>query len=153
MSEPVYIGLAVTSHYPGAYSTAEFSNVAMTGNVTGSWQVAAIGADRQPGNSPDKLYVVVEDSAGKAATVTDPALVNAAAWTEWKIPLSSFGVASRGKVKNLYIGVGDKTSPAAGGSGAQPIWPTPTRQVTQAGAHSMPGTQNQPRPSSQSQRP
>ncbi len=33
----------------------------------------------------------------------------------------------------------------AGGNGAQPTYPPPTRQDTQAGAHSTPGTQTQPK--------
>ncbi len=39
------------------------------------------------------------------------------AWTEWKIPLSSFTGVNVARVKKLSIGVGDKKNPAAGGSG------------------------------------
>jgi hypothetical protein len=81
----------VTSHNQAAATTAVMSGAATTGNVTGAWQVTAIGDDPQPANSPADLYVVVEDSAGKSATATDPTLVTAAAWTQWKIPLSSYG--------------------------------------------------------------
>jgi regulation of enolase protein 1 (concanavalin A-like superfamily) len=119
MGASVYIGLALTSHDAALATTAEFSNVATTGNVTGSWQVAAIGADRQPGNSPDKLYVAVEDSAGKTAVAVnpDPAAVLMPAWTEWKIPLNSLTGINLAKVKTLYIGVGDRDNPVADGSG------------------------------------
>ena len=115
----VYIGLAVTAHNAAAVTTAEFSNVATSGSVTGVWQVAAIGSDPQPGNSPDKLYVAVEDSAGKVAVATnaDPAAVLAAAWTEWKVPLSSLTGVNLAKVKKLYLGVGDRKSPVADGTG------------------------------------
>jgi parallel beta-helix repeat protein len=90
MPRSVYVGLALSSHAPGVMTTATFSGVKITGSVTDRWQVADIGADH-PGNSPDNLYVTVEDSTGKTATVVhpDPAAVNARAWTEWKIPLTS----------------------------------------------------------------
>jgi regulation of enolase protein 1 (concanavalin A-like superfamily) len=119
MGASVYIGLAVTSHDAALATTAEFSNVATTGGVTGAWQMAAIGSDRQPGNSPDKLYVAIEDSAGKSAVATnpDPAAVLTAAWTEWKIPLSSLTGINLAKVKKLYIGVGDRKNPVADGNG------------------------------------
>jgi hypothetical protein len=119
MGAGVYIGLALTSHDAALACTAEFSNVATSGNVTGAWQVAAIGSDRQPGNSPDKLYVAVEDSAGKTAVAAnpDPAAVLTTAWTEWKIPLSSLTGINLAKVKKLYIGVGDRANPVADGSG------------------------------------
>jgi hypothetical protein len=117
MTGPVYIGLCVTSHNQAATTTAVMSGAATTGNVTGVWQVAAIGDDPQTANSPADLYVVVEDSAGKKATATDPALVTAAAWTQWKIPLSSFAGVNLAKVKKLTIGAGNPTSPAPGGAG------------------------------------
>ena len=61
--------------------------------------------------------MVVQDSAGKTATATNPTAVTSAAWTQWKIPLSSFTGVSMSKVKKLTIGVGDRTSPKAGGAG------------------------------------
>jgi len=119
MAASVYIGLAVTSHDAALVTAAEFSNVATTGGVTGAWQVAAVGSDPEPGNNPDKLYVVVEDSAGKSAVATnpDPAAVLTTAWTQWKISLSSFTGVNLAKVKKLYIGVGDRKNPVADGSG------------------------------------
>ena len=68
----VYIGLCVTSHNAGATATAEFSGAATTGSVTGEWQVAEIGTDPEPANSPAPLYVIVQDSAGKSKVVTHP---------------------------------------------------------------------------------
>jgi hypothetical protein len=72
-----------------------------------------------PGNKPAPLYIAVEDSAKKNATVVypDSAIVGASKWTEWKIPLSSFAGVNLAKVKVLFIGVGDKKAPAAGGAG------------------------------------
>ncbi len=50
-------------------------------------------------------------------------------------------------------GVNATPAPAAGGSGAQPMKPPPSRQQTQAGPHSKPGTQTQPSSASRTQRP
>jgi hypothetical protein len=115
MNAPVYIGLCVTSHQGGEQRTFEFDSVSTTGNVTGQWQGAVIESSRY--NGAASLYVTVEDSAGKSATVSDPALVNAAAWTPWKIPLSDLVGVNLAKVKKMSIGVGDKDNPVADGAG------------------------------------
>ncbi len=114
MTSPAYIGIAVTSHAAGAYRTFEFDNIKTSG--AGAWQTKEIGLLR---NSPQPLYVIVEDSSNKRATVVDPnaAVVNAATWTEWKIPLSDLKGVNLTKVKKLYIGVGDKANPASDGTG------------------------------------
>jgi regulation of enolase protein 1 (concanavalin A-like superfamily) len=117
MVASVYIGLCVTSHDVARISMAEFSNVAVTGTVTGQWQAAPIGPDAEWGNSPDKLYVAIEDSTGKVGVATNADAVNYTAWTEWKIPLSSFAPANLAKVKKMYIGVGDRNNPVADGAG------------------------------------
>jgi len=115
MAAPVYIGLCVTSHAAGEQRTFEFDSITTTGGVTGQWQGAAIASARF--NSAASLYVAVEDSAGKVAVVSDPALANTDAWTQWKIPLSSFTGVDLAKVKTLLIGVGDRDNPVADGSG------------------------------------
>ncbi len=114
----VYVGLALTSHVSGMATTATFSGVKITGSVTGSWQVADIGANH-PGNSPDDLYVIVADSQGKTATLVhpDPAAVNMPAWTEWKIPLSSLPGVDLHRVKKMSIGVGGRESTISLGTG------------------------------------
>jgi len=111
-----YIGLCVTSHDAALITTAAFSNI--TAGGTGPWQVAAVGDDPEPANSPQSLYLVVEDSAGKSKVIAHPdAAVNVTEWTEWKIPLSDLAGVNLAKVKKLYIGVGDRANPAADGSG------------------------------------
>ncbi|MCL5280520.1 MAG: hypothetical protein M1376_11500 [Planctomycetes bacterium] len=115
MAAPVYIGLCVTSHAAGEDRTFEFDNITTTGGVTGSWQGAAITSPRF--NSATSMYVALEDSAGKVAVVSDPALANTDAWTRWTIPLSSFAGMNLAKVEKLYIGVGDRANPTAGSSG------------------------------------
>ncbi len=116
----VYIGLAVTSHNAAATTTAVFSNVATTGNVSGSWQVQAIGA-AQPANDAAPLYVAVQDSTGKNKTIAhpDPAATTLATWQQWRIPLSEFsaGGVKMTAVKKMYIGVGDRSNPKPDGAG------------------------------------
>jgi hypothetical protein len=115
MTNPVYIGLCVTSHNVNATTTAVMSGASMTGNVTGaSWQVLAIGDDPQPANAPADLYVTVQDSAGKKATATHPTAVTTAAWTQWKIPLSSLTGVNLQAIKKLVIGVDSRTRPTKG---------------------------------------
>jgi regulation of enolase protein 1 (concanavalin A-like superfamily) len=117
MGSNVYIGLCVTSHNSNATTIAEFSGATTTGGVTGSWQQAWIGDDPDRTNGAGSLYVAVEDSTGKVAVASDATLVNAAAWTEWKIPHSSLAGVNLAKVKKLYLGVGDRKNPTAGGAG------------------------------------
>ncbi len=115
MAAPSYIGLCVTSHAAGEQREAVFDSITTTGGVTGAWQGAVIDSPRFNGKA--NLYVAVEDSAGKVAVASDPALANAAAWTQWKIPLSSLTGVNLAKVKKLTIGVGDKANPVADGAG------------------------------------
>ena len=70
-------------------------------------------------NAAAPLYVAVEDASKKVAVVVcpDAAAVTTAKWTEWKIPLSSLTGVNLAKVKKLYLGVGDRQNPAAGGTG------------------------------------
>ncbi|MBM4025548.1 MAG: hypothetical protein FJ280_09085, partial [Planctomycetes bacterium] len=68
-------------------------------------------------NGAGKLYVAIEDSAGKVAVVTNDAPLTATAWTEWTVPLSRFTGVNLSRVKVLYLGVGDRNAPAQGGAG------------------------------------
>ncbi len=71
-------------------------------------------------NSSERLYVTVKDNSGKSKTVAgvDAATV-ATNWQQWTIPLSEFTSAGvkMTAVKSIVIGVGNRTSPAAGGAG------------------------------------
>jgi len=71
------------------------------------------------GNGSAALYIIVKDASNRAATVIHPdaAVVSTAKWTEWKIPLSGLADVNLAKVKKITIGLGDKASPAAGGTG------------------------------------
>jgi len=119
MNDPVLIGLALTSHNANQATSAQFSNVTFTGNVTGAWQVAEIGAAQPAGNTPESVYVALEDSAGKVAVATHPdvALSARSGWTEWVIPYTELGGINLSNVQTLFIGVGDRSNPTSGGTG------------------------------------
>ncbi len=100
---------------------AEFSDIQTTGTVTGDWQIAEIGAEQQEGNSPEAVYLTVKDSSGKSKTIVNPdsAAAGRTGWQQWQIPLSEFTSAGvkMTAVESIGIGVGNRTSPTAGGTG------------------------------------
>jgi len=53
------------------------------------------------------------------AVVNHPDLnaVLTTAWTEWQVPLSQFTGVNTKSIKKMYIGVGDRKAPQAGGHG------------------------------------
>jgi regulation of enolase protein 1 (concanavalin A-like superfamily) len=109
MTDPVLIGLALTSHNVNQATSASFSNVSITG-ASGAWEIAEIGATQPVGNDPLPIYVAL----GNAVVVnSDVAATARSGWTEWVIPLSEFG--NVGNVSSMTIGVGD---PSNGGSGS-----------------------------------
>lgn len=120
MQSNVYIGLALTSHNVNTPTHAAFSQVEMTGGISGPWQNKAIGFDQRT-NDPTPLYVVLEDTAGRTAVVTHPdeAAVGLDSWMAWEIPLAEFASAGVdvAQIRAMSIGVGDRDNPTAGGSG------------------------------------
>ncbi len=120
MAASVYIGLAVTSHDAAIVTAAEFSNLSMTGSVTGAWQTAEIGVAQPLGNSvAEPMYVRIEDAAGKSATVVnaDESINLRPSWQEWAIPYSDLSGVNLSRVEKMVIGVGSATAPTAGGAG------------------------------------
>ena len=71
------------------------------------------------GNGQAPLYVRLEDASKHAAMVvhSDAAAVTTTKWTQWRIPLSGFTGVNLARIKKLYLGVGDRTDPKAGGRG------------------------------------
>jgi len=119
MTSNVYIGLALTSHDAALTCEAVFSNVTITGTVSGQWANQDIGITS---NDAEPLYVAVSNTAGQPAVVVhdDPAATTIDTWTEWVIPLQVF--ADQGidltNVDRIAIGLGtagNMTTP--GGSG------------------------------------
>ena len=118
MADDVYIGLALTSNNTAATCTAVFSEVITTGNITGQWQAQDIGITS---NLADQLYVAVEDSTGKSKVVNhqDPNIVLLDTWQEWNIDMKEFSNAGVNlkSIKKMFIGVGNRVNPQAGGTG------------------------------------
>ena len=75
-----------------------------------------------PNNAAEQLYVAVEDNAGHVKVVNHPELgaVQKDAWQEWNIELTQLSAAGVNlkAVKKVYIGLGNRTSPKAGGEGS-----------------------------------
>ncbi len=121
MGATVFVGLAVTSHSTGNFTSAAFSDVSIAGNVAGAWQTEAIGvAMEQSGNSgQDPLYLIVEDSVGKTVSVThpNPGAVQIGVWQDWLIPVSEFSSLRENNIKAITIGVGYKNGSQAGSEG------------------------------------
>jgi hypothetical protein len=119
MNDPVLIGLALTSHNASRATSAEFSNVSTTGNVTGDWEIAEIGVGQPAGNIPETLYFALEDTSGNVAVAKHPDanIVARSGWNEWVIPYSDVAGVNLGRAAILYIGVGDRDNPTAGGTG------------------------------------
>jgi hypothetical protein len=119
MTNPVDVGICVTAHQAGEQRTMQFDNITTTGNVTGSWQGIQINSSLH--NAAAGLYVVIQDNAGKSklSVHADPAATNASTWTQWTIPLSDLTAAGvkTTKVQKITIGVGNRNSPQAGGTG------------------------------------
>jgi hypothetical protein len=116
MSADVYVGLCLTSRNVNATCTAEFSDVSITGTVTGDWQSQDIGIKA---NSPQPLYVALQDSAGQSAVVkySNPSATTKTTWTQWNIPLTNFTGVNLQSIQKLSIGVGDRAATQPGGAG------------------------------------
>lgn len=120
LPEEICIGLCVSSHKADVITTAEFTGIAFTGEVSPSWELPWTDAD-QPGNSQAPLYVALEDAEGHMglAIHPSPGAVNFRDWTQWSIPLSSFAQAGVDltSIRHMVLGVGDRTNPKPDGSG------------------------------------
>jgi hypothetical protein len=120
MANDVTIGLALTSHNATITTGAAFAGVAEEGGVSGNWQIAEVGvAQPTTGNDIEPLYVALEDTSGNVAVVThpNPAAAGISAWQEWLIPYSDLAGINLNRVAAMYIGVGDRDNPTAGGTG------------------------------------
>jgi len=107
------------------YSEAErdLGGMNLTGNGADTLFVhfrgSAAATEDQAGNDPAPVYVAVEDNAGNVATVahSDPEATVLTEWQVWPIPFSELGGVNLNNVSMIYIGVGDRDNPSAGGAG------------------------------------
>ena len=119
MTSDVCIGLALTSHDAAQACQAVFSNVTMSGNVTGQWAHQDVGI---VSNAAEPLYVALLNANGASGVVAneDSTAATVEEWTEWRIPLRAFGDqgVNLADVDSIAIGLGTKAGVAAsGGSG------------------------------------
>ncbi|UCG58351.1 MAG: hypothetical protein JSU70_02360, partial [Phycisphaerales bacterium] len=119
MGATIYVGMAVTSHDAAATRVAEFTDVSTVGSVMGAWQVADIGLEQPAGNSPQAMYVALEDSAGvnKMVPHRSSGATGLSGWNEWNIELAEFAPVNLNSIKKMYIGVGNRLAPSVGGTG------------------------------------
>ncbi len=112
---------------PLAYDNSEspwYSEAQRSFDASQDW--TAYGADTlrlyfqgDATNTPQNLYVTLEDSAGHTATVShvDPDAIPATDWVAWEIPLTEFAGVDTSRVKTITLGVGHRANPTAGGTG------------------------------------
>jgi hypothetical protein len=100
------------------YSEAEF-DVGGADWTVGEADTLRLFVQGSVDNGAGTLYVAVEDSAGNVAVATypDAAVLTADTWQEWLIPYSDLAGVNLARVATLYIGVGDRDNPTAGGAG------------------------------------
>jgi len=117
----LYIGLCVTSHNECELCTAEFSDVNMTGTISGEWESQDIGIIS---NDPESMYVVLQDGDSNAIMYypdpnnpdnADPNATQHCPWTEWEIDLNDFSDVNLADVQRIYLGIGTKDNPTPGG--------------------------------------
>ncbi|HOK65174.1 MAG TPA: glycoside hydrolase family 88 protein [Anaerohalosphaeraceae bacterium] len=70
-------------------------------------------------NTPDLVYVRLEDGQGRTAvqTLSDPNAVRTAIWMELGFPLSGFEGIDRTQIVKLTVGIGNPSASSAGGQG------------------------------------
>jgi hypothetical protein len=116
MVDPVYVGLALTSHDSASYIIAEMSEYSATGDITGDLTVAVVGSQAMPSNDPAGLYLTVEDAAGMSASVAHPDADATNTSQDWSLPLAAIADAGVDltSVTKLIVGAGAPDAPAAG---------------------------------------
>jgi len=117
MTDPVYVGLVVCSHASGQFVDTTFSNVTTVGNITPAGPFTTSQDIGIASNSPQPLYVGLEDSSGQSAFVTDADLVVTNEWTPLSRPFSDFVGVNPAAIQKMTIGVGDRDNPTLDGSG------------------------------------
>ena len=110
----------------GAGGKLRYSEIFREWSVPQNWTANGVKAlvvpfYGDPANAPAPLYVAVEDSTGNIKDVAyndgDPDAVLVGDWQEFQIQLTEFTGVNLAAVKKMYIGLGNRASPTAGGTG------------------------------------
>jgi hypothetical protein len=115
MTDPIYIGLAVTSHNPSVPCEAKFSNLSFPDMTVGpEWTTKDIGILT---NEAEQMYVVLNGNA--FVFHDDPNAVLTDQWTQWNIPLQRFTEQNVDltNINSLGIRIGDMDNQQPGGKG------------------------------------
>jgi hypothetical protein len=115
MADPMYIGLAVTSHNQDVPCEARFSNLSFPNtSVAPEWNTKDIGILI---NEAEPMYMVLN---GNTRIVhEDPNITLTDQWTEWNIPLQRFSEQNVNltNINSLGIGIGEIDNQEPGGEG------------------------------------
>ena len=112
MANPLYIGLAVTSHNTSVPCEAKFSNLSFPDMTVGpDWTTKDIGILT---NDAEPMYIILNGNA--VIYHEDP---NAALTGQWNIPLQKIAEKNVDltHINSLGIGLGDVDNPQPGGKG------------------------------------
>jgi len=120
MSTDVLIGLSITPQNIKP-TEAEYSEITIEGAVTGDWTTEDVG-NAFTFNTPDTLYIIIEDASGNAYTAVHPdgtAVVVNTAWQQWILDAADITAAGvdLSAITKISIGVGSKDAPVQGGTG------------------------------------
>ena len=125
MAQTVYVGMAVAADQPEdstLINTSVFKDLSIDGTVEQPGPLEKVLDIGMPTNSSEEMYLIIEDSAGNSAVITNPEgniATRASTWKSWQIMLSD--VADQGvdltNIQSLKIGIGNKLAPSAGGTG------------------------------------
>jgi len=110
MTDPVLIGLAVTSHAAGESRTFAFDNVSTAGDVTeGPFTTFQVINNVLAYNSAEEIFVALEDAAGNMAMVAhpSPAATQLADAEDFRIPFEDFAGVNPKAITKLQLGVGN----------------------------------------------
>ena len=83
--------------------------------LEGGFDALVLNVHGDPGNCPEPLYVILQDSAGTVFAVEhpNPAIITVPRWVTWKISFGEFieGGVDLSRVTELIIGIGDRENP------------------------------------------
>jgi len=102
------------------YSEAEFTFPAPQDWTRQDVKALTLSFYGDPCNVIEPLYVGIEDTGGRTAVVNyEPAhALRSAVWHEWNIDLRAFGGGvNLAAIRKMFVGVGDRIAPQAGGTG------------------------------------
>ena len=108
VNAPYYSEASLTWGSPQDWTAGDADTLVLY--VSGNWQ-----------NAAEPLYVGIEDTGSRIGVVVhpEPTVATNPQWQRWAIPLSEFSAAGVNlrAVETIYIGLGDRDAPKAGGAG------------------------------------